>query len=144
MVMAAGHDVETALCCNAASNFRIVMKREPPSSSLNSPQDTVMRYGRKTSSGPLGDEMLVTDIIAVDKMHGAAEGGQFVEHKRRDKITAVDHHVHAVRIAVRHRCAQVGNVVMTVGQDSYSHSIFPNVLRKKSLFVSDFSDTLKK
>ena len=121
VVVSVADDIENALGCESPGHLRIVGEGDLAAACLHCAKDSVVGHGGEPGAAKLGNYMLIADVVAVDQVDGAAEFGKDVQHERRNQISAVDQHCYAVSVAEFDRGSQIGNVVMGVGKDCYSH-----------------------
>ena len=74
----------------------------------------VVNVGKyRAASG--GNQVLITSIVSVNKMHRPVKGVQVAEHKRRNKIATVYQDVCLRLIGLLNRCMQVRDLVVAIG-----------------------------
>jgi len=76
----------------------------------------------KDCAAACSDQMLVADIVAVNKMNRALKSVQIGQHEGRNQIPAVQQQFRPMLIGHLNSPVQVGNVIMTVGENGNAHA----------------------
>ncbi len=65
--------------------------------------------------------MLITDVIAVNKVNGAIEVKQIRQHERGYQVAAVDQYFSPCSIGPVDGAGEIGDMIVAVGKDGNLH-----------------------
>ncbi len=125
MVMATADHIIPAAGCKAECDFRIMMTPYAQAACFDIHGNAVVADALKYCPAPGGDQVLVTDIVAVNQVNITIKPVQVGEHERRDQVAAVDEQLCSGPVGMGNGPGQVGDVVVTVGEDGDFHSFLP-------------------
>jgi hypothetical protein len=121
VVMAVTDKIKAAGTSQVPSQFRIMIAGDAVGVGGESGMGSVVVDIAKGGAASGHDEVLVADVVAVDKVNRALEGMKIGQHEGRDQISAVEQQFGTMVIGQLDGPMQVGNVVVTIGEHCNAH-----------------------